>query len=105
MMACLSVRAVASSRSVHMLSGGYTDPETGYFHLHLVSDATGETLITVARAAAAQYANVSPVEHLYPMVRTKKQLDSALAEITELPGLVLYPCSKRTSSIPREKMP
>src|ERR1039457_7093489 len=65
-------------------------PDTGYFHLHLVSDATGETLITVARAAAAQYANVSPVEHLYPMVRSKKQLDNALAEITESPGLVLY---------------
>ena len=66
-------------------------PETGYFHLHLVSDATGETLITVARAAAAQYANVSPVEHLYPMVRSKKQLDHALTEITEfLLGLVLY---------------
>ncbi|HXZ22733.1 MAG TPA: pyruvate, water dikinase regulatory protein [Pseudolabrys sp.] len=65
-------------------------PETGYFHLHLVSDATGETLITVARAAAAQYANVSPVEHLYPMVRSKKQLDHALAEIAESPGLVLY---------------
>src|SRR5215510_9589425 len=64
--------------------------ETGYFHLHLVSDATGETLITVARAAAAQYANVSAVEHLYPMVRSKKQLDHALAEITESPGLVLY---------------
>ena len=30
----------------------------GYFHLHLVSDATGETLITVARAAAAQYIKV-----------------------------------------------
>ncbi len=65
-------------------------PDTGYFHLHLVSDATGETLITVARAAAAQYANVAPVEHLYPMVRSKKQLDNALAEITESPGLVLY---------------
>jgi hypothetical protein len=65
-------------------------PDTGYFHLHLVSDATGETLITVARAAAAQYANVSPVEHLYPMVRSKKQLDHVLAEITEAPGLVLY---------------
>src|ERR1051326_8528119 len=65
-------------------------PQTGYFHLHLVSDATGETLIMVARAAAAQYANVSPVEHLYPMVRSKKQLDHALAEITESPGLVLY---------------
>src|ERR1041384_3719401 len=64
--------------------------EPGYFHLHLVSDATGETLITVARAAAAQYANVAPVEHLYPMVRSKKQLDHVLAEITESPGLVLY---------------
>ena len=65
-------------------------PNTGYFHLHLVSDATGETLITVARAAAAQYANVAPVEHLYPMVRSKKQLEHALAEIAESPGLVLY---------------
>jgi [pyruvate, water dikinase]-phosphate phosphotransferase / [pyruvate, water dikinase] kinase len=65
-------------------------PDTGYFHLHLVSDATGETLITVARAAAAQYANVAPVEHLYPMVRSKKQLDHVLAEISESPGLVLY---------------
>src|SRR5208283_918776 len=37
-----------------------------------------------------QYANVSPVEHLYPMVRSKKQLDNVLAEITESPGLVLY---------------
>ena len=65
-------------------------PNTGYFHLHLVSDATGETLITVARAAAAQYANVAPVEHLYPMVRSKKQLEHALAEMAESPGLVLY---------------
>jgi regulator of PEP synthase PpsR (kinase-PPPase family) len=64
--------------------------DTGYFHLHLVSDATGETLITVARAAAAQYANVAPVEHLYPMVRSKKQLDHVLAEIGENPGIVLY---------------
>ncbi|MBV8790778.1 MAG: kinase/pyrophosphorylase [Pseudolabrys sp.] len=64
--------------------------ETKYFHLHLVSDATGETLITVARAAAAQYANVAPVEHLYPMVRSQKQLDVALSEITDSPGLVLY---------------
>ncbi len=32
-------------------------PQRGssYFHLHLVSDATGETLTTVARAATAQY--------------------------------------------------
>jgi regulator of PEP synthase PpsR (kinase-PPPase family) len=64
--------------------------DTNYFHLHLVSDATGETLIMVARAAAAQYANVSPVEHLYPMVRSQRQLDLAINEITESPGVVLY---------------
>ena len=62
----------------------------GYFHLHLISDATGETLITVARAAAAQYAKVMPVEHVHPLVRTQKQLDRVLAEIEELPGIVLY---------------
>src|ERR1700729_3550 len=45
-----------------------------YFHLHLISDATGETLIAVGRAAAAQYAKVMPVEHVYPLVRTVKQL-------------------------------
>jgi len=61
-----------------------------YFHLHLVSDSTGETLITVARAVAAQYANVTPVEHVYPLVRTTKQLDRVLMEIEESPGIVLY---------------
>ena len=61
-----------------------------YFHLHLVSDATGETLTTVARAATAQYAKVVPVEHVYPLVRTQKQLDRVLTEIDEAPGIVLY---------------
>jgi [pyruvate, water dikinase]-phosphate phosphotransferase / [pyruvate, water dikinase] kinase len=62
----------------------------GYFHLHLISDATGETLITVARAAAAQYTKVLPVEHVHPLVRTSKQLDRALVDIEESPGIVLY---------------
>jgi regulator of PEP synthase PpsR (kinase-PPPase family) len=61
-----------------------------YFHLHLVSDATGETLTTVARAATAQYIKMVPVEHVYPLVRTQKQLDRVLAEIEESPGIVLY---------------
>jgi regulator of PEP synthase PpsR (kinase-PPPase family) len=66
-------------------------PTTGsYFHLHLVSDSTGETLITVARAVAAQYANVTPVEHVYPLVRSQKQLDRVLSEIEEAPGIVLF---------------
>ena len=66
-------------------------PTSGnYFHLHLVSDSTGETLITVARAVAAQYANVTPVEHVYPLVRSQKQLDRVLDEIEEAPGIVLF---------------
>ncbi|HVX91863.1 MAG TPA: pyruvate, water dikinase regulatory protein [Xanthobacteraceae bacterium] len=65
-------------------------PAASFFHLHLVSDSTGETLITVSRAAAAQYVSVSPVEHIYPLVRTNKQLDRVLNEIEEAPGVVLY---------------
>ena len=61
-----------------------------FFHLHLVSDSTGETLITVARAAAAQYASVVPVEHVYPAVRTSKQLDRVLTSIEAEPGITLY---------------
>ena len=64
--------------------------KTGFFHLHLVSDSTGETLITVARAAAAQYATISPIEHVYPLVRTAKQLERVLTEIESSPGIVLY---------------
>ena len=76
--------------ATHRLSTTEPMADTNYFHLHLVSDATGETLIMVARAAAAQYANVAPVEHLYPMVRSRRQLDLSLNEITESPGVVLY---------------
>ncbi len=61
-----------------------------YFHLHLVSDSTGETLINVARAAAAQYEGVSAIEHVYPLVRSAAQLDRVISEIQAAPGLVLY---------------
>jgi regulator of PEP synthase PpsR (kinase-PPPase family) len=81
---------MAFSTEVHSSSPSMPQRKTSYFHLHLVSDATGETLITVARAAAAQYTNVSPVEHIYPLVRTQKQLDRVLSEIEAAPGIVLY---------------
>jgi len=61
-----------------------------HFHLHLISDSTGETLITVSRAAAAQYTKVMPVEHVHPLIRSTKQLDRVLSEIEESPGIVLY---------------
>lgn len=61
-----------------------------FFHLYLVSDSTGETLIAVSRAAAAQYASMSAIEHIYPLVRTPQQLDKILNEIEAAPGIVLY---------------
>ena len=61
-----------------------------YFHLHLVSDSTGETLITVARAATAQYEGVSAIEHVYPLVRSRAQLERVISEIEAAPGVVLY---------------
>ncbi|CAH1658193.1 putative pyruvate, phosphate dikinase regulatory protein [Chelatococcus asaccharovorans] len=61
-----------------------------YFHIHLVSDSTGETLIAVSRAAAAQYEGISAIEHVYPLVRSKAQLERVIAEIDAAPGIVLY---------------
>ena len=61
-----------------------------YFHLHLVSDSTGETLIAASRAAAAQYQGVASIEHVYPLVRTASQLDRVIAEIENAPGIVLF---------------
>ncbi len=53
-----------------------------YFHLHLVSDATGETLIAVSRAVAALFQSAASIEHVYPLIRSKTQLDRAIAEIS-----------------------
>lgn len=61
-----------------------------YFHLHLVSDSTGETLIAASRAAAAQYQGVASIEHVYPLVRTPTQLDRVINEIENAPGIVLF---------------
>ncbi|MCW6511019.1 pyruvate, water dikinase regulatory protein [Lichenifustis flavocetrariae] len=61
-----------------------------YFHLHLVSDSTGETLIAVSRAVAAQYQEVSSIEHVYPLVRSRAQLERAISEIEAAPGIVLF---------------
>ncbi len=61
-----------------------------YFHLHLISDSTGETLTTIAKAAAVQYAEVRPIEHIHPLIRSSRQLDRVLQEIASAPGIVLY---------------
>ena len=60
------------------------------FHLHLVSDATGETVHSVARACFVQFEGIESVEHHWPLVRTKGQIDKILRNIEENPGVVLF---------------
>lgn len=61
-----------------------------FFHLHLVSDSTGETLTTIAKAASVQYPQIKAIEHVYPLVRTKRQLERVMQEVQSAPGIVLF---------------
>ncbi|ATQ44633.1 pyruvate, water dikinase regulatory protein [Caulobacter mirabilis] len=61
-----------------------------YFHIHLVSDSTGETLNAMARAVCARFTDVLPIEHIYALVRSQRQLERALEEIAGAPGVVLH---------------
>lgn len=60
------------------------------YHIHLVSDSTGETVGTVARACLVQFSDFNVEEHAWPMVRTAKQVVEVIAGIEAEPGLVLY---------------
>lgn len=62
----------------------------GKFHLHLISDATGETIHGVARACLAQFEEVQVTEHLWPMVRSDTALDLVIEHLEQHPGLVIY---------------
>ena len=61
------------------------------FHLHLLSDSTGETLENIAKAALAQFDGVdNVVKHFWPMVRSETHLDRILVDVAANPGLVLF---------------
>ncbi|MSP83642.1 MAG: kinase/pyrophosphorylase [Alphaproteobacteria bacterium] len=60
------------------------------FHLHLISDATGETINSVARAALAQFDGVEATEHMWPLVRSRRQLDKVLTAVEANPGIVMF---------------
>ncbi len=65
-------------------------PAATYFHVHLVSDSTGETLNTMLKATTAQFHTATPMEHIYALIRSRGQLEKTLRAIEEAPGLVLY---------------
>lgn len=60
------------------------------FHIHLVSDATGETVVAAARACVSQFDRVLPIEHFWNLVRNERQLELVIEELDANPGPVLY---------------
>ena len=61
------------------------------FHLHLLSDSTGETLENIAKAALVQFDAIdNVVRHFWPMVRSESHLERILIDIKLNPGLVLF---------------
>ncbi len=60
------------------------------FHIHLVSDSTGETTQGVFRASIAQFEDVKAQEHIWPMVRSTAQIDLVIEALRENPGPVIF---------------
>jgi len=65
-------------------------PATRAFNIHLVSDSTGETVTTVARACLVQFNDLKPSEFIWPLIRTRAQIEEVIAGIVANPGFVLF---------------
>jgi regulator of PEP synthase PpsR (kinase-PPPase family) len=61
-----------------------------YFHVHLVSDSTGETLNAMAKAATARFDALLPIEHIYALIRSRRQMERVLLEVGAAPGVVIH---------------
>ena len=59
-------------------------------HVHLISDSSGETVSTVARACLVQFEGIESVHHDWWLVRSRGQVERVIQGITENPGIVLF---------------
>ncbi|NVK18703.1 MAG: kinase/pyrophosphorylase [Methylocystaceae bacterium] len=60
------------------------------YHIHLVSDSTGETIEILARACVAQFNNITVTEHVWTLVRTPGQVSKILNAVKSRPGVVIF---------------
>ncbi|MGA2871424.1 MAG: kinase/pyrophosphorylase, partial [Verrucomicrobiota bacterium] len=58
-------------------------------NIHLISDATGDTLNALARAAVAQFDEPKVTYHRWSLVRSRLQLHRVLEGVQAEPGPVL----------------
>lgn len=59
-------------------------------HVYLLSDATGETVERVARAALHQFKDVDVILHRVGQIRNREDIIRALDEATRDPGLIFF---------------
>ncbi len=59
-------------------------------HVHLVSDSTGDTVLSISRACLSQFKGVRVVEHLWPLIRTETQIQRVISSVLKKRGIILY---------------
>ncbi|MGB0695704.1 MAG: pyruvate, water dikinase regulatory protein [Rhodospirillaceae bacterium] len=59
-------------------------------HVHLISDATGETVSAVMRACLVQYDGIDVEIHRWWLVRTEAQIRRVVDGIQDMPGTVIF---------------
>lgn len=64
--------------------------ESRKIEIYLVSDSTGETVQSIARACIVQFEGVEGNEHHWSLVRSATKVDQILAKVAEDPGIVLF---------------
>lgn len=59
-------------------------------NLYTVSDSSGETVIAVSKAVISQFDNITVQEYMWPLVRSKEQIDEVIASLEKKAGIVIY---------------
>jgi [pyruvate, water dikinase]-phosphate phosphotransferase / [pyruvate, water dikinase] kinase len=59
-------------------------------NIYLLSDSSGETVLYTASAVLAQFEGIYINKFMWPMVRTKAQIDSLIKVINVMHGVIMY---------------
>ena len=59
-------------------------------NVYLVSDSTGETVLSVSRSALAHFEDLEVEEHLWTLVRSKAQIDKLVVQLQKKKGIVMF---------------
>lgn len=63
---------------------------TKKLNLYLVSDSSGETVLSVSAACFAQFEGLEVEKFIWPLLRSKLHIAKLISEVEKRPGIVLY---------------